>query len=57
MKFYKIYLAYFIIKSTLKILLIWYLKKSGITIKQMVLIIKNKGREYYDKMFHSEKYR
>ena len=57
MNFFKIYLAYFIIKNMLKIILIWYLKKCGITIKQIALIIKNKGREYYDKMFHSEKYR
>lgn len=56
-KYLKIYLAYFVIKNTLKILLIWYLKKRGITLKQIILIIKNKGRKYYDKMFYSEKCR
>ena len=44
MKALKIYLAYFAIKNILKILLIWYLKKRGITIKQVILIIKNKRR-------------
>jgi hypothetical protein len=40
----KIYLAYFIIKNTLKILLLYYLKKRGVTIKHVILIIKNKRR-------------
>jgi len=38
----KWYLAYFVIKNTLKIVLILYLKKRGITIKHIILIIKNK---------------
>jgi len=54
MNFFKLYLAYFIIKNTLKIILIIYLKKKGYTIKIIITIIKNKGRCCYDKMFHSE---
>jgi len=40
----KIYLAYFVIKNTLKILLLLYLKKKGYTVKHIILIIKNKRR-------------
>ena len=54
MNFFKLYLAYFIIKNTLKIILIIYLKKKGYTIKIIVAIIKNKGRCCYDKMFYSK---
>ena len=53
MNYFKLFLAYFAIKNTLKILLIYYLKKKGYTIKIILSIIKNKGRCYYDKMFRS----
>jgi hypothetical protein len=53
----KIYLVYFIIKNTLKIIFVIYLKKKNITIKQLIEKIKYKGRCFYDKMFHSTTYR
>ena len=54
---FKIYLVYFIIKNTLKIILVIYLKKKKVTIKHVLKIIKTKGRCLYDKMFHSTTYR
>ena len=53
----KFYLAYFVIKNTLKFLLLVYLKKKGYTIKYIILIIKNKRRnKKNDEMLYSKKY-
>lgn len=49
----KLYLVYFIIKNTLKIFLLIYLKKKGMGVKKIILIIKNKRRKYNDQMFYS----
>lgn len=49
----KIYIVYFIIKNTLKIFLLIYLKKKGMSVKKIILIIKNKRRKCNDQMFYS----